>query len=629
MSLGALMTAAAGVVAAAVAAGSLWQAARHEAGRLRHAYWWFSIAAGLACVTVVTAALVPVSADAAPPVLSLTDLPALIQLPVMAAGLVSLASVGTMGADPPLVPGHFRRSLLTLGTDLVDGYLLAAGLFLIQWVSLFGPVFARSGVGPGGFAQALLRPLADLVFVGALLGAAGAAGRRGLLPYLALLAMSTADALSVGARLAATHPGGGALAAQLVALGLLGLTPWAAGWWPTGKRRGPGSGVVTVAAGLAGGAGLAVTLAAVVSGRADQRQPVVLLALGATIALLALRVVGLARRPDSWARVWQESGREFRQLAERTSDVVLLCDPAGVVRYASRAVGDYGYTPDSLRGRQLMDFVHPEDRAAGLRAVAKAADPLQRAGPHTYRVRGADGTWRYVEARVSNYRNPGGPRQLLVTARDLSAQVALRRQVAHLTFHDGLTGLPNRAYVEQRARDILRQGPAAAMTGDGRVGGSRAPAAVMVLDMDGFTACNEAVGRVAGDLLLSQVARRLRLAVSPQDTVARWGGDEFAVLVETATNVEEVTEAAKRLARVVDAAPFQVGDAELSLTASVGVAVADGGPAGQVWRHAESAMTTAKEAGGGRVVVFGAAAGDAAGPPGTGVSQCETRLSSG
>ena len=72
-------------------------------------------------------------------------------------------------------------------------------------------------------------------------------------------------------------------------------------------------------------------------------------------------------------------------------------------------------------------------------------------------MRAEDGTWRHVETTVSRYRDPGQPDLVLITARDMSAQVALRRQVTHLTFHDGLTGLPNRAFAEQRAHDVFSE----------------------------------------------------------------------------------------------------------------------------------------------------------------------------
>ena len=120
------------------------------------------------------------------------------------------------------------------------------------------------------------------------------------------------------------------------------------------------------------------------------------------------------------------------------------------------------------------------------------------------------------------YQAPGEPSQMLVTARDVSDQVALRQQVTHLTFHDGLTGLPNRAYVEERARDVLATPR------------RRRQAGVIFLDLDRFTAVNDSVGHGAGDLVLAQAARRLRAVVPVHDTVARWGGDEFAVLFENA-----------------------------------------------------------------------------------------------
>jgi diguanylate cyclase (GGDEF)-like protein/PAS domain S-box-containing protein len=345
---------------------------------------------------------------------------------------------------------------------------------------------------------------------------------------------------------------------------------------------------------------------AAVSGRMPA--PVEFFVLGAIGATLAIRVVSLVRRVDSWSRVWQESGRQFRQLAERTSDVVLLCDLDGVIRYASRAVVSYGYTPEDLRGTPLADLLHPEDLAGGMRAVRRAAlGKAQRVGRYPCRVRAADGTWRHVQSTVSRYVDPGQPDRVLLTARDMSAQVALRRQVTHLTFHDGLTGLPNRAYVEQRGQDVLSQTGSAA-GGPADLG---AVAGVIVLDMDGFTAINEECGHTAGDLLLAQVARRLRLAVSPTDTVARWGGDEFAVLTESAESAAELADIAERLSRSVASQPFRVGEEDLAITASVGVAFADGSPAAHVWRNAEMALARAKGSGAGQVEVFGREAGEA------------------
>jgi diguanylate cyclase (GGDEF)-like protein len=183
----------------------------------------------------------------------------------------------------------------------------------------------------------------------------------------------------------------------------------------------------------------------------------------------------------------------------------------------------------------------------------------------------------------------------------VSDLAALRRQVTHLTFHDGLTGLPNRAYAERRAQDVLSQdrdaAAAALAVADPPVPG------VIIVDIDGLTAVNDARGHTTGDLLLAQVARRLRRGVSPEDTVARWGSDEFVVIAEATVSAAELADIAERLTRGVAAKPFQIGDCYLSITASAGAALADGSPAAQVWRNAELALARAKASGGGRAEV--------------------------
>jgi diguanylate cyclase (GGDEF)-like protein/PAS domain S-box-containing protein len=610
MSLATLAVTAAAVLAAIAAAVSLWRGAARQPWPDPRAYRWFTVAAGLMCANVIVAQEVPAPAGAAG-MLSFTDVPSLLLLPVMAAGLAGLAAAARRAVPETPAQHRSRRALITACAYLADGYVLAAALFLIGWVTLFSAAYARSDTGLS-FAGELVHPVADLLVLGAVLPLAQVAGRRAVAPYLALVAATVGDSLAVGARIAGTSPGGAALAAQLIALALLALTPWANGAWAAGTRWLGGAREVTTAAAAAAAilAGVLVAAQAITAGHLTGLVEILLL--GTIAVVLALRVVSLVWRVDAWSRVWQESGRQFRQLAERTSDVVLLCDLNGVIRYASHAVTGYGYRPDALRGASVADVLHPEDRAGGMRAIRRAlTSKAQRPGRYACRVRAEDGTWRHVEATVSRYRDPGQPDLVLVTARDMSAQVALRRQVTHLTFHDGLTGLPNRAYAEQRAQEVLgqdRDSAAARLTAgpaEAAVGGPAGPG-VIVVDIDGFTVVNDARGHTAGDLLLAQVARRLRLAVSPEDTVARWGGDEFAVLTEGAVSAAELADIAERLARGVAAQPFRIGDSDLSITASVGAALADGSPAADVWRNAEMALARARAAGGARADMFAA-----------------------
>jgi diguanylate cyclase (GGDEF)-like protein/PAS domain S-box-containing protein len=644
MSLASQAGTAAGTAAAAGAAVSLWWGAARYTGPLRRAYRWFAIAAALWGAGVVTAQLLatPAANEAVP--LWFGDLPSLLAVPVMAAGMIRLAAAGgraaagepaaadhrsaaharppvearAAGGPRPLAgPPHWMPGQGGTASSIADGYLLASALFLIGWVAIYRLVFLRAGLGPATFAVELIHPLADLVLLGAGLPLAVAAGRRGVLPYLAVLLIATGDSMAVGARIPGLPPGLAALLVQAAGLVLLGCAPWAGdGRWAgalpgrliLGARGPDGSGRPVPAAAAAATAIAAVVLAAAVlvvwalTGESADR-PVVGAVAGGMLAVMALRLAGLLRRADSVAGVWQESRQRFRDLSDRTSDVVLLCDTDGVIRYASRAATGYGYQPDGLPGTPLSGLLHPEDRAGGIRAVRRAVtDAGDRVVRYPCRVRAADGTWRHVEATVSRYPEPGGQTRLLITARDVSAHVALRRQVTHLTFHDGLTGLPNRAYAEQRAR-------AEARTAAGAAPAQPALHGVILIDLDHFTSVNAEYGHSAGDVLLAQVARRLRAAVPPQDTVARWGGDEFAVLIESTGRPDEVVDMAERLARGIAAPPFRAADRDVSLTASLGVAFAGRGQAGQVWRRADMAMSKAKQRGGGRVEVFQAPAG--------------------
>ena len=659
MSLTSQVGTAAGVLAAAGAAVSLWLGAERYAGPPRRAYRWFAAAAALWAAGVITSHVLAIPVEAAAIRLSFGDLPSLLALPVMAAGFARLAAAGLQEAAEAEPPGGVRAQSNVL-TRLADGYILASALFLIAWVTLFRMVFLRAGAGVPTFAGELVHPLADLILLGVCLPLAAAAGRRGAIPYLAVLTIAVGEALAVGARAVGSPPQIGALLVQAAGLALLAWAPWAGGgagrsepagqaeqsghmeqagqmeragqagarWWDrlardsrdagTAARPSPAvPGIATAAAGAAAATAALVIIGWALAGESVDR-PVVAVVAGTTLLVLALRALGLLRRENSAVWIWHESRQRFRELADRTTDVVLLCDLSGVIRYASRAVAGYGYTPEALVGTPLSDLLHPEDRAGGTRAVRRAVtDAVNRVGRYPCRVRAADGTWRHVESTVSRFREPGGPAQLLVTARDVSAQVALRRQVTHLTFHDGLTGLPNRAYVEQRVREAA--GPVVPAPGTA----SPAPsiAGVILLDLDRFAAINAAVGHGAGDVLLAQVGRRLRAAVPPQDTVARWGGDEFAVLVEGAASAEEIADMAERLARSVASSPFRAGEAEVSMTACVGVALSGEGPAGAVWRNADMAMSRAKQRGEGRVEIYAGDTGPGddpvpGGPPG-------------
>jgi diguanylate cyclase (GGDEF)-like protein/PAS domain S-box-containing protein len=618
-----------GMLAWLAAAVSLWLGARRQPSAFARGYRWLAGAAVLYCAGLVSQQVLGTALNPGSG-LSFADLPPLLAVAAAAVGIVMLTTAeresqgarrpgraaaapaadgaeGEHGTNPP------QGGTTPILPGLADGYVMAVALLVIGWVTLFSGEFHRSGERPGTFLLALIHPLADLAVLGALLPMVTTAWRRVMLPYLALLAVLVGDALAVGQRALGGHPGVAAQLLAVVAAVLLGAAPWrvAATSWP----RASGSAAATIIAALTAAVATVVVIVNGLAG-APASGAALVVAGGAGVLVLAVRVFMLVNQNGIILGISRESSRSLRELASRTSDVVLVCDLDGIITYASPAVGDYGYAPGDLSGRRLLDFVHPEDRNAVLAAsrlalgarpgTDQAAGQAGPAGRFPVRVRAADGTWRHVESTVLRYQVPGGPREILVTARDVSDQVALRQQVAHLTFHDGLTGLPNRAYVEERTRDVLREAPASRRIG------------VIFLDLDRFTAVNDSVGHGAGDLVLAQAARRLRATVPVHDTVARWGSDEFAVLVENAGGAAELSEIAERLVAAIAAEPFRVAGQQIALTASAGVALAGrdpvmpgppdhaGDPAGLVLRNADVAMSRAKEAGGDRAEVYAA-----------------------
>ncbi|MGH3243809.1 MAG: putative bifunctional diguanylate cyclase/phosphodiesterase, partial [Spirillospora sp.] len=524
-----------------------------------------------------------------------------------------------------------------------DTYVCACALFVLGWVALFGALYHRSGETASEFVLELLYPLIDIVFVcGALpfvLGAARGHRRLAWMGYGALTAIAVADIVTTFVRL----DGGGPAddpsdILRLAGLLLLLLVPWtgpaaAESGLPvddvpedetaprerSGRMIGPGLAPAAVAA----AAGLFIAGHSVTG--ENGLEPGVSIAAGSAALVLIARLAGLLRENDALRHAVVTGEEHFRALSESINDAVLICDMDATVQYASAgALRTYRYTPDELLGRPLSELIHPEDLPRVQDVFTEFLDDadggvfrdgFQDALRVSCRVRAADGTWLPTESTISRYSGSdgdGAPARLLVTTRDLSEQAALQRQVAHLTFHDGLTGLPNRSYFEERVREVLSR-----HTSDGEV-------AVVFVDLDGFTAVNDSEGHAAGDQVLAQAARRLRANVLADDTVARWGGDEFAVLVQLPPDDGETratVELAGRLLRVLSADPYQVGDKQIALTASVGIAFAgdEEEPAGaateaagrrlrrtaaDLMRNGDLAMARAKEMGGGRVEVY-------------------------
>ncbi len=285
----------------------------------------------------------------------------------------------------------------------------------------------------------------------------------------------------------------------------------------------------------------------------------------------------------------------FRALVQHSSDVVTVSGADGGIEWVSPSVERVlGHDPDLLQGASLLAFVHPADVAAAAEAMLTAVAGPGRHEPIALRVMHVAGSWRWLEVTTTNLLDDPVVRGLVHNARDITERRELEEELTRQAFSDSLTGLPNRALFQDRLRHAL----AAARRHEQEV-------AVIFLDLDGFKVINDSLGHHAGDALLVAVAARLLRTVRPSDTVARFGGDEFAVLAVGENGLTTAAVMAERLLQAL-AEPVSVEGRDVFIMASAGVALSDGvlaGPA-DLLRRADIALYRAKGAGKGRVTVF-------------------------
>ena len=604
----ALAWSAAWILAAAATGIRLRRASTGRQPFVKSGYRW--LAAGALCLGVGGAAqqiFGGLIGGASP--LRVADLISLSALPAIVIGLATITADRSEGDRSQVEPSRWRlfqdrAAQVKPGSGAVlDSALLVVSLFAIGLVAMFGTDDAKAAAGLAAFTLDLLRPMADLAALGLALTLVPRNPRLTAGGALALVAVTIADSLAVAARSVGSNPGAGAHLALVAGIALLAVTPAA----DSAAGREPASGswsrwlanIWSAEARMAAPA-TAAAAALLIAGVAVFGHPVATSAVAVTAAigvmLLVIRLGLFARRAIAVTASAQAFDGVFRTLADSTTDTVLICDRTGVIEYVSHGSGEFGSAPV---GSTLADLVHPEDRRAGVRAAMIALRSTGGTATFTGRARSADGSWRQVNAMLCRYDQPGEPARLLITCHDDSEVVALRRQLAQLTFHDGLTGLPNRAYLEDRVKD-LRQGA-----------DERTTVAAFMVGLDGLDG-NPVMADIDGwhgeNLVLAQAGRRLRAAVPPVAMVARWGSEEFAVLIgDIDPDRQQATEIAERLADAIGAAPFTVDTKEVWVTASVGVATSPAAGADQVLGNAHVAMMKAARAGGARIRVFGTA----------------------
>jgi diguanylate cyclase (GGDEF)-like protein/PAS domain S-box-containing protein len=290
----------------------------------------------------------------------------------------------------------------------------------------------------------------------------------------------------------------------------------------------------------------------------------------------------------------------YGPLPEGVPSVAYIFEPGvdGRCLYISPSVEDVlGYPRRQwLTDRGLWDrILHPDDEERVIWNEAQCEHSGEKL-VQEYRLRAADGrdVWIRDEMTVVRDRRSGDAPLFYGVFLDVSDRRRMETELERLALFDPLTGLPNRALFSDRLVQALSRR------------GRRVTTAVYFLDVDRFKRINDSLGHGAGDEVLCEVARRLRAVLRPEDTVARFGGDEFTIVCESVGGVLEAVSIADRLQEPLGE-PLRAGGAELRLSASIGVALAEPGDSVEAQRlieDADAAMYRAKERGGARTELF-------------------------
>ena len=280
----------------------------------------------------------------------------------------------------------------------------------------------------------------------------------------------------------------------------------------------------------------------------------------------------------------------LRDVMDLMLDAVCVVDKAGTFVFVSAAFEDiFGYSPEEVIGKPMIDHVYPEDGIKTLKVVESLMEGKKQPRFENRWVR-KDGKiidilWSARWSEDHQFR--------IAIAHDITERKLMEQQLHYIAGHDPLTELPNRALLFGRLQTSL---------GLARREGSHL--SLLFIDIDGFKHVNDSYGHLVGDKLLKNIAQRLRDCVRKSDTVGRFGGDEFVVVLNGIDSFDNVLVIAENIRAQLEKT-YQFDDLNLQLSPSIGVAryPDNGDDEQQLLQYADQAMYRAKNAGGNRVDV--------------------------
>lgn len=314
---------------------------------------------------------------------------------------------------------------------------------------------------------------------------------------------------------------------------------------------------------------------------------------GLLVVLVVLVLLGLACKVRTQSRALQlcrSSEDCFRLMVDFAGDGIWLMDDYAAIVYANHRIAEMLEMPTlEMVGKYLFHFIDAHDRPNVEGHFKQSRLGHEEHFEVCLRKSGGGPLWALVAGRLLSGAEGRSIGTLWIVT-DISERKERERLTSHLTQRDPLTGLPNRTLLFDRIMQDV-----------GRASRYDRYVAILFLDLDRFKPVNDKYGHAVGDQVLQGVAQRLVSRVRQMDTVARFGGDEFVVVLSDLASPDEVEPVAGALVALLNE-PFAASGWECGVGVSVGISLfpEDGRSGAELVQKADAAMYVAKQAGGGR-----------------------------
>ncbi|MDT8404434.1 EAL domain-containing protein [Sulfuriflexus sp.] len=312
------------------------------------------------------------------------------------------------------------------------------------------------------------------------------------------------------------------------------------------------------------------------------------------ICMFTCLVADISKRKAAERKLRAAEAR-YRDLVETAHDLVWSLDPQGQWTYLNNASSNiYGYSPAQMLGRNITEFSDPgylERDSQAFAQVLQGNDLVHYVTVHS----DAHGNRHYLSFNATGRINDSGEvTHILGTAHDITEQKAYEKQLAYQAEHDSLTGLFNRHYFQEELERLVA-----------RIARSGTSAALFYIDLDQFKYVNDTLGHAAGDRLLLEVTDLFKTHIREGDLLARFGGDEFTLLLY---NIEAVNvkPSAEKLRLMLENYSFFSANTNFNVTCSIGVVIIDNyaSSADEVLAQADLACNLAKNRGRNRSYIY-------------------------